>query len=107
MHIYRVEMHVQLQVESAFTATWTKIHKDACTVTRTALAAGSALEGSKASSYSAILLSEMRGSETFACECETFPTEARKKPEAEFHAQMREGCSVVRWSGWWFSPQSC
>ena len=58
MQIYRVELPVQLHGEPSDldkNATWTKIHKDACTVTRTALAAGRALDGSKASSYLILL----------------------------------------------------
>ena len=97
MQIYRVELPVQLHGEPSDldkNATWTKIHKDACTVTCTALAAGRALEGSMASPYSASLLRAMRESETVACECETFPTEARKNPKLSF---MLKCVKAVLW----------
>merc|ERR1719194_320615 len=40
-----------------------------------------------------------------ACKSETARTDAQKI--SALNAEMRESCLPVRWSGWWFYPQSC
>lgn len=81
--------------------------KDACTIAHYSHFSGSsqtgaARDGASAAHLSAALPTEMRNSGCTAWKSDTSPTEARKPPKAEFLTETRQGCSVVRWSGWWF-----
>lgn len=81
--------------------------KDACTIAHYSHFSGSsqtgaARDGASVAHLSAALPTEMRNSGCTAWKSDTSPTEARKPPKAEFLTETRQGCSVVRWSGWWF-----